>query len=207
MVPKKTPAKEQKMKNAGDVSVSINGKDIKLPVLEGTENERALDISRLRVETKYITLDPGFVNTGSCSSAITYLDGEKGILRYRGIPIEELAEHSTFTEVAFLLIYGYLPVKQELDEFNEGITHHSMIHEDMKRFFNGYPATAHPMSILSSMICSLASFYPDCLESSPTPQQVEQNIIRLLAKVCTIAAFSYKKHNIRCLFGFEGDGL
>ena len=139
-----------------------------------------------------MTLDPAFMNTASTTSAITYLDGEKGVLRYRGIPIEQLGEHSTFVETAYLLIYGHLPVREELTRFSNLLTRHSLIHEDMKRFFDGYPSTAHPMAILSSMVCSLSSFYPEALDVRNT-EQLDITIARMLSKVRTIAAFSYKK--------------
>lgn len=175
----------------GEAELRILDKSVKLPLYKGSEGEIGIDIARLRSETGAITLDPGYVNTGSCSSSITYIDGEKGILRYRGYPIDELAEHSTFLETSYLLIYGKLPNSAELDTFTDHITRHSMIHEDMKRFFNGYPATAHPMSILSSMVCSLSSYYPDCMHN--TPENMELNIYRILSKISTISAFSYKK--------------
>ena len=141
-------------------SITIGGKSISLPVVTGTENEKAVDISQLRKETSLVTLDHGYMNTGACLSAITFIDGEEGILRYRGYPIDQIAEKSTFTETAYLLIYGDLPSKSKLDAFNTLLTRHSMIHEDMKRFFDGYPSTAHPMAILSAMVCSLSSYYP-----------------------------------------------
>lgn len=176
----------------GDAELRLpGGKTVKLPVHEGSEKEVGVDITNLRAESGAITLDPGYANSGSCLSSITYIDGDQGILRYRGIPIEELAEKSTFLEVSYLLIYGKLPTQKELDTFSTQVTHHSMIHEDMKRFFTGYPVTAHPMSILSSMICSLSSYYPDSLE--PGLKHADINIIRILAKVSTISAFSYKK--------------
>ena len=176
----------------GDAELRLPGdKVVKLPVHEGSEGERGIDITNLRAESGAITLDPGYANSGSCLSSITYIDGDKGILRYRGIPIEELAEKSTFLEVSYLLIYGKLPTQKELEPFVNQITHHSMIHEDMKRFFTGYPVTAHPMSILSSMVCSLSSYYPDSLE--PGLKYADINISRILSKVSTIAAFSHKK--------------
>ncbi len=175
----------------GEAELRILDKSVKLPLYKGSEGEIGIDIAKLRSETGAITLDPGYVNTGSCSSSITYIDGEKGILRYRGYPIDELAEHSTFLETSYLLIYGKLPNSAELGTFTDHITRHSMIHEDMKRFFNGYPATAHPMSILSSMVCSLSSYYPDCMHN--TPENMELNIYRILSKISTISAFSYKK--------------
>ncbi len=181
------------MKNLGKAELKLpNNKIIELPVYEGVEGERGIDITALRANSDHITLDPGYGNTGSCSSSITYIDGDKGILRYRGIPIEELAEKSTFLETSYLLIYDKLPNQEELDQFSEKITRHSMIHEDMKRFFTGYPQNAHPMSILSSMLCSLSSYYPDCLNPD-IDETLDVNIVRILAKVSTIAAFSYKK--------------
>ena len=173
-------------------SITIGGKSISLPVVTGTENERAVDISQLRKETSLVTLDHGYMNTGACLSAITFIDGEEGILRYRGYPIDQIAEKSTFTETAYLLIYGDLPSKSELDAFNTLLTRHSMIHEDMKRFFDGYPSTAHPMAILSAMVCSLSSYYPQALEPNRL-DQLDLTIARLLAKMTTIVALSYKK--------------
>jgi len=166
------------------------GKEATLPVVVGTENEHAVDIRSLRSETGYVTLDTGYMNTGSTSSSITYLDGEKGILRYRGYPIEELAERSDFVEVSYLLINGKLPSKQERQQFGVMLTRHSLIHEDMHHFFAGYPPTAHPMAVLSAMVTSLSAYYPDSLDRS-SPQDL--HIARLLSKVRTIAAFSYKK--------------
>src|SRR3954451_21461660 len=142
------------------VELKIDNAVVELPVIVGTENEKGIDIGKLRTQTGYVTLDPAFMNTASTASAIAYLDGEKGILRYRGIPIEELAEKSTFVEVAYLLIYGKLPNTSELASFSQQLTRHSMLHEDMKRFFDNYPASAHPMAILSAMTCSLSSYYP-----------------------------------------------
>jgi citrate synthase len=172
--------------------LNVNGTNIDLPVVEGTEGEKAVDIAQLRAKTGYVTLDPAFMNTASTTSAITFLDGEQGILRYRGIPIEQLGAHSTFVEVAYLLIYGHLPVRSELNRFSNLLTRHSLLHEDMKRFFDGYPSTAHPMAILSSMICSLSSFYPEALDVRNT-EQLDLAVARMLSKARTIAAFSYKK--------------
>ena len=168
----------------------LDGKEYELPVITGSEGERAIDISNLRSETGFITMDPGYVNTGATASSITFLDGEKGILRYRGIPIEQLAEKSTFVETSYLLIHGELPTKKQLENFSMLLTKHSMIHEDMKHFFDGYPATAHPMAILSSMVCSLSAYYPESLNVLET---LEIQSTRLLSKLRTIAAFSYKK--------------
>jgi len=165
---------------------------IELPVIVGTEGEKAIDIAALRGKTGYVALDPAFMNTASTTSAITFLDGEKGILRYRGYPIEQLGASSSFVEVAYLLIYGELPKVAELEKFSNLLTRHSLIHEDMKRFFDGYPSTAHPMAILSSMVCSLSSYYPDSLDVR-NGEALDITIARLLAKVPTIAAYSYKK--------------
>jgi len=182
-VPDKAPPKAE---------LRIDDKVLELPVVVGTEDEHGLDIGKLRGQTGYVTLDPAYMNTASTKSAITFLDGERGILRYRGIPIDELAEKSTFVEVAYLLIYGRLPGKTELATFSQALTRHSMIHEDMKRFYDGYPGTAHPMAILSAMVLSLSSFYPQALDVKNRDEQ-EATIARLLSKMRTIAAFSYKK--------------
>src|SRR5450432_3952213 len=163
-----------------------------VPVIVGTEDEHGLDIGKLRAQTGYVTLDPAYMNTASTKSAITFLDGERGILRYRGIPIDELAEKSTFVEVAYLLIYGHLPTKPELAGFSEQLTRHSMLHEDMKRFFDGYPGTSHPMAILSAMVASLSSFYPAALSVKNKPE-IDITIGRLISKLRTIACYSYKK--------------
>ncbi len=165
---------------------------IDLPIVVGTEQERAVDIASLRDKTGYVTLDPAYMNTASTTSSVTFLDGEKGILRYRGIPIEELAEQSTFVETAYLLIYGHLPKADELKRFSTLLTRHSLIHEDMKRFFDGFPVTAHPMAILSAMVCSLSSFYPEAVDAMNVAER-DITIARLLAKLRTIAAFAYKK--------------
>ncbi|MGA2603339.1 MAG: citrate/2-methylcitrate synthase, partial [Verrucomicrobiia bacterium] len=144
--------------------LEVDGKVYQLPVVIGAEGERAVDISKLRDESGLITLDDGYSNTGSCTSAITFIDGEKGILRYRGIPIEELAEKSTFVETAYLLIYGHLPTSQELRRFSELLTQNEMLHEDMKFHFEGFPPNAHPMAILSSMINAASCFHPRLME-------------------------------------------
>lgn len=170
----------------------LDGKEIDLPVVVGTEDEHGLDISSLLKQTGHITLDEGFMNTGSTTSAITYLDGEVGILRYRGYPIEEIAEHCDFVETSYLLIYGKLPTAVELAGFRESIRRHTMIHEDMRSFYNGFPKDAHPMAILSSVVGALSTFYQDSLDVHD-PRQVEVSIHRLLAKLPTIAAYSYKK--------------
>jgi len=168
----------------------VEGKEVELPVVVGSEGERAIDIAQLRNVTGYVTLDTGYKNTGSTTSGITFLDGEQGVLRYRGYPIEQLAEKSSFVEVSYLLIYDRLPTQKELDDFRNQLTYHSIIHEDMRHFFDGYPSTAHPMAILSSMVSSLSAYYPDCLDVT---HDTEHHITRLLSKVRTIAAFGYKK--------------
>ncbi len=167
-------------------------RQIELPVHVGTENEHAVDISKLRAETGLITLDEGYVNTGATSSAITFLDGEVGILRYRGYPIESLAEHCDFLEVSYLLIYGELPTATQLEEFRSSILHHSMLHEDMRSFYDSVPRDAHPMAILSSVVGAMSAFYQDSLDPQ-NPRHVEIAIHRLLAKLPTIAAYSHKK--------------
>lgn len=172
--------------------LELDGKTYEFPVIEGSENEKGIDISKLRATTGYITLDSGFKNTGSTKSAITYLDGENGILRYRGYPIEQLAERASFLEVAFLLIYGELPTQNELDEFKSSITKHTLVHEDMKQFFEAYPAKAHPMGVLASMVCSLSTFYPESLDPNRGEDAKNLTIHRLIAKLPTLAAWSYK---------------
>jgi citrate synthase len=163
----------------------LDGKEHEFPLVVGSEGEVGIEIAQLRAQTGAVTLDEGYGNTGSCRSAITFIDGEKGILRSRGIPIEEL-DQARFTEVAFLLIYGHLPNAQELAAWREKLTRHSLLHEDMKKFFEGFPASAHPMAMLSAMTASLSTYYPD-------DQDLDLNIVRLLAKAKTIAAFSHKK--------------
>jgi citrate synthase len=160
--------------------------------VEGTEEPTGLEISKLLGTTGHVTYDPGFMNTASCSSAITYIDGDAGILRYRGYPIEQLAENATFLEVAWLLIYGELPTDQELTGFKAQIRKHTMLHEDFREFFGGFPTDAHPMAVLSSAVSALSTFYQDSLDPLD-PEHVEQSTIRLLAKMPTIAAYAYKK--------------
>ena len=169
-----------------------DGKSLELPVLTGTKNEKAIDISDLRKKTGHITLDPGFVNTGSCESAITFLDGEQGVLQFRGYPIEQLAAKSTFMEVAYLLIHGELPNKLQLESFADRVSWHAMIHEDMRHFFDGFSQNAHPMVILSSMVSSLSAYYVEA-SGKASIENLELNSARLIAKVTTIAAFAYKK--------------
>ena len=168
------------------------GNVYQLPIIEGTQNEMALDISRLRNESGLITLDKGFKNTGSTESAITFLNGEEGILRYRGYAIEDLAEKSSFLEVAFLLIYGELPTIEELKDFQERIVHHTLVHEDVKGILDGFPSKSHPMGVLSSLVSSLTAFYPKSLDPNRSSSEVNGTIIRLLAKLPTLAAWSYK---------------
>ena len=171
--------------------LTVGGKTVELPVLEGTEGEKAIDISRLRQETGYITLDSGFANTGSCKSRITFLDGEKGIIRYRGIPVQDLAEQSSFVETAYLLINGELPNQKQLNRFRVLLNDHSLVHEDMNAFFQHYPRDTHPMGILSAMVTALRSFYPT-LEGLSWTEEATITLTRLLSKVRTMAALSYK---------------
>ena len=175
--------------------LTYNGKEIELPVLTGTENEDAIDISKIRSETGLITLDKGYKNTGATTSKITYLDGEKGILRHRGYSIEELASKSTFTEVCYLLIYGELPTQEQLDSFEHEIRFHTLVHEDFKIILEGYPSKAHPMGVLSSLITSLTAFYPESLDPSKSKDLVDLSISRILGKFPTFAAWSFKKRN------------
>ncbi len=172
--------------------LQCDGHELEFPVVEGSEAERAIDISALRRDSGLITLDEGYVNTGATTSAITFLDGEKGILRYRGYGIEELAANCDFVEVAYLLIYGELPSEEELANFGNAIRRHTMLHEDMRLFYNGFPRDAHPMAILSSVVGAMSTFYQDSLDPHD-PDQVEISIHRLLAKLPTIAAYSHNK--------------
>lgn len=181
----------------------LGDKTIELPVVEGSEGERAIDISRLRGETGYITLDPGYANTGSCRSSITFIDGEKGILRYRGIPIEELAEKSSFLEVAYLLMYGNLPNADQFNYFTNSIRQHTMLHEDFKKLYGALPKDAHPMAACSATVGALATFYPDSLDPRD-PREVEISVHRLVAKLPTMAAYAYK-HSIGQPFMFPNN--
>ena len=173
-------------------TIQLGDTKLEVPTIVGTEEERAIDVAQLRAKTGYVTIDPAFMNTASTKSAITFIDGDKGILRYRGIPIEQLAEHSTFVETAYLLIYGNLPSEAQLKEWSTKLTRHSLLHEDMKHFFEGFPATAHPMAILSAMVTALSSYYPDALDVDNVDLR-DITIARLVSKVRTIAAFAYKK--------------
>ncbi|MDB9774760.1 citrate synthase [Vicingaceae bacterium] len=174
------------------VEVKVGDKVYQLPVIEGTEGEKAIDIAKLRAESGLVTIDPGFKNTGSTQSAITFLDGEKGILRYRGYSIEELAEKSSFLEVSYLLINGELPSSDELKKFKSDITHHTLIHEDIKNILEGFPSNAHPMGVLSSLVSTLTAFYPESLDPNRSAEGVNLSILRILAKLPTMAAWAYK---------------
>jgi citrate synthase len=189
-------------KTQNTVEVSFEGKRVNLPIVRGTEDEAAADISKLRSATGLITLDPGYGNTGACQSSITFIDGEKGILRYRGYPIEELAEHSTFLEVAYLLVNGELPTRAELALFSREITRHTMLHEDFRAFFGSLPKDAHPMPVCAATVGALATFY----QEPESEKQIQTTIIRLLAKMPTIAACSYK-HSIGQPFMYPRNDL
>ncbi|GAD82949.1 citrate synthase [Nocardia asteroides] len=168
------------------------GGEFPISVTKAAEGNDGLDLGKLLASTGYVTYDPGFMNTASTKSAITYIDGEAGILRYRGYPIDQLAGRSTFIEVSYLLIYGELPTQAQLDDFTDRIRRHTLLHEDLKRFFDGFPRNAHPMPVLSSAVNALSAYYQDSLDPRD-PEQVELSTIRLLAKLPTIAAYSYKK--------------
>lgn len=170
----------------------LDGKTFEFPTTEGSEKEKAIDINSLRDATGYITIDSGYKNTGATKSAITFLDGEEGILRYRGYSIEELAEKATFLEVAYLLIYGELPTQAQYEEFENKIRRHTMVNEDMRKIFEGFPVNAHPMGVLSSLVSAMSAFYPDSYDEK-APDSTETHIIRLLAKLPTIATWSFKK--------------
>ena len=174
------------------VEIKLNDTSFEAPVIAGSENERAIDIANLRAKTGLVTIDPAFMNTASTKSAITFLDGEKGILRYRGYPIEQIAQKSRFVETSYLLIYGELPTQAELDRFSTNLTRHSLIHEDMKHFFDGFPSAAHPMAVLSSMVCSLSTYYPEEHDINDK-EKMDITIARLISKVRTIAAYAYKR--------------
>ncbi|HXH99536.1 MAG TPA: citrate synthase [Sphingobacteriaceae bacterium] len=174
-------------------SLKIGDKIYDLPVITGTENERAVDISKLRDLTGYVTLDSGYKNTGATKSAITFLDGEKGILKYRGYPIEQLAEKSSFIEVVYLLLYGNLPNQAQLEDFQFQISRHTLVHEDMKKFFDGFPSKSHPMGQLCSLIGSFSVFYPESLDPRQSAEEINLTIIKLLAKMPTIVSWIYKK--------------
>jgi citrate synthase len=177
---------------AKTVELIIDGKSYQLPVIEGAENEMAIDISDLRDQTGYVTLDIGYKNTGATKSAITFLDGETGILRYRGYAIEDLAEKSSFLEVAYLLIFGELPTKTEFEKFTNDITKRTLVHEDVRKILDGFPSTSHPMGVLSSLFCAQTAFYPESLDPNRSADGVYVSIIRSIAKMPTFAAWSYK---------------
>jgi len=179
-------------KTAKTAELIIDGKSYTLPLVEGTENEVAIDISELMEKTGAITLDLGYKNTGATKSAITFLDGDKGILRYRGYSIEELAEKSTFLEVAHLLIFGELPNKKQLDQFSHDIKTHTLVHEDIKKILDGFPSTAHPMGVLASLFCSQTAFYPESLDPGRPSDGIYLSIVRSMAKMPTFAAWAYK---------------
>jgi citrate synthase len=173
-------------------TLTLDGKSVTLPVVRGTEDEVAVDIEKLRAQTGIITMDPGYGNTGACKSAITFIDGEKGILRYRGYPIEELAEKSTFLEVSWLLLHGELPTAAQLAEFSFEVTRHTLLHENFRRFFEALPKDAHPMPVCAAAVAALATFYQ---EPDNDAKRVHETVVRLIAKMPTIAAYSYK-HSI-----------
>jgi citrate synthase len=177
---------------ADTATITVDERSAELPVVHGADGDDGIDIGQLRAQTGMVTLDNGYRNTGSCTSAITYLDGDAGILRYRGYPIEQLAQKSTFLEVGYLLIYGELPTKAQLDTFVDSITRHSLIHEEMRRFFDSFPKNAHPMAVLSAGASALSTFYQDSHDPF-NPDHVEISTHRLLAKMPTIAAWAYKK--------------
>jgi len=173
--------------------LNIDGNSYQLPIIEGTEQEKGLDISKLRATTGYITVDTGFKNTGSTQSSITFLDGEKGILRYRGYPIEQIAEKSSFLEVAYLLVYGQLPSQEELNQFMAAIKEEWLVHEDIKTILTGFPADAHPMGVLSSLVTAQTAFFPESLDPYRSAEKVNRTIIRLIAKMPTMVAWAYTR--------------
>jgi citrate synthase len=175
-----------------DFELKHPGGQLPLPVTEATEGPAGLEVSTLLKDTGYVTLDPGFVNTASCSSAITFIDGDEGILRYRGYPIDQLAEQSSFLEVSHLLIYGELPSAAELADFDQSIRNHTLLHEDLRRFFDGFPRDAHPMAVLSSAVSALSTFYQDSLDPFDR-EHVDLSTVRLMAKLPTIASYAFKK--------------
>ena len=187
---------------AGSAKIAYNGDSLTLPVVEGSEGERGIDIAQLRAKTGLITVDPGFGNTGACKSAITFIDGELGILRYRGYPIEELAIKSTFLEVAWLLIKGELPRATELEAFARDVTHHTLLHQNFWRFFEGLPKDAHPMPVCSAAVGALATFY----QQPETESSTSETVARLIAKMPTIAAYSYK-HSLGQPFMYPKNSL
>lgn len=173
--------------------IKLGEKEIELPIFIGSEGEESIDINKLRDLTGYVTLDSGYKNTGATKSGITFLDGELGILRYRGYPIEQLAEKSNFMEVAYLLLYGELPTNDQFVNFTDRITNHTLVHEDIKQFFDGFPSNAHPMGQLCSLMCTLSSFYPDSLNPNMSKETTDLTIIRILAKMATVVSWIHKK--------------
>ena len=178
--------------NDAKATLTYPGGEHIMSIAKATDGNDGIELGKLLAETGYTTLDGGFVNTASTKSAITYIDGAEGILRYRGYPIEQLAGKSSFIEVSYLLIYGELPSEDQLDRFTDKIRRHTLLHEDLKRFFDGFPRNAHPMPVLSSAVNALSAYYQDSLDPND-PEQVELSTIRLLAKLPTIAAYAYKK--------------
>lgn len=172
--------------------IILDGNTYEFPIITGSENEKAIDISKLRGETGYVTLDTGYKNTGSTISKITFLDGEKGILSYRGYPIEQLAENASFLEVAYLLIYGELPNKEQMNFFDNSVTNHTLIHEDLRRIFEAFPTGAHPMGVMSAMIASLSTYYPEAQNPNRSVEAIDMTMHRLVAKIPTLAAQAYK---------------
>ncbi len=170
----------------------VGGRELELDVIVGSEGERAVDISRLRGETGYITLDEGFVNTGSCTSNITFINGEEGVLRYRGYSIEDLCKHSTFTEVSYLLLHNRLPTLEQRENFSRLLNEHSLLHEDMRHFYNNFPHDAHPMNILGTMVNAMSSFYPN-VDLLSMRENIDMTAARLLSKIRTISCYAYKK--------------
>ena len=173
--------------------IKLGEKEVELPIYVGTEGEESIDINKLRDLTGFVTLDSGYKNTGATKSGITFLDGELGILRYRGYPIEQLAGKSNFMEVAYLLLYGELPTNDQFVDFTDRITHHTLVHEDVKQFFDGFPSNAHPMGQLCSLMCTLSSFYPDSLNPNMSKEATDLTIIRILAKMATVVSWIHKK--------------
>ncbi len=173
--------------------ILYEGKEYETSIIEGTAGEKAIDVRKLRADTGMITLDSGYANTGSCLSDITFIDGEKGILRYRGIPIEELAGKTSFVEGCYLVIHGHLPNQEELTKFKAGLKKHALLHESMHHFFTGFPSSAHPMAILSSMVCAMSAYYPNCGPEDHDTKHWDENILRLISSIRTLAAFAYKQ--------------
>jgi citrate synthase len=169
-----------------EAEIILDGKSYKFPVIEGSEGEMAIDIAKLRDLTGYVTLDTGYKNTGATKSAITFLDGEKGILRYRGYPIEQLASKASFLEVSYLLIYGELPTGSQLETFKDRIMKHTNLHEDIKKVFDGFPSSAHPMGVLSSAVSALTAYYPGSIDQNANDEEIDLTIVRLMAKLPTL---------------------